>query len=163
MAIIKVKRDTYSGESYLHNLCCYIEKKNINGETVYPVDVGGNGVNFYSAADVQNQMMAVKKFYGKTSDNPLIHLMVCYDESVTGSEQACNLSRKIASFYDDDYQYYYCTHNKDNEFPHYHTHILINSVNYINGKLFNSGYENMQSFCKYVADVTGQKSRLIFF
>lgn len=146
----KLEKDTY-----LKHGCGYA----LNDRSINP---GGYGVSPYSLKDAYTQMLAVKKYYGKTSGNQLIHLVISYDDSVTSEDKACALSCKLAGYYRKDYQVLYCTHSKDRHCSNYHAHIVVNSVSYIDGRMFNSSIENMQLFCEYVSEVTGQKTRLYF-
>ena len=109
-------------------------------------------------------MLAVKKYYGKTTGNQLIHLVISYDDLVKTEEQACALTYRLAAYYKDNYQVLFCTHEKDRLCPryNYHMHMMINSVSYRDGKMFISSIENMNRFCEYVTEITGRKSRLYF-
>ena len=144
-------------DNYLFNACKYVMDK----RAIHP---GGYGVSPYSLQEAYRQMLAVKKYYGKTTGNQLIHLVVAYDDSVTHEEQACALSFKLASYYKDNYQVLFCTHERDEGNPkyQYHMHMIINSVNYRDGKMFVSDRETMGKFCEYVTDITGKKSKLYF-
>lgn len=107
-------------------------------------------------------MTAVKIYYNKRSGNPLIHIVISYGSEVKDIETAVSYGKKCAEYFASDYQIKYSTHKKDAGCSSYHTHIVINSVSYKDGHMFNSGYDNMNSFCEYVADVTGQKTQLHF-
>lgn len=155
MVVVKVKRNTAGEGNYLKNACNYVADKRA-------IEVNGYGVSSDNAKNAYEQMMTVKKYYGKTSGNPLLHVVVSYDGSVKSAEQACELSRKCAEYYNPDYQTLCCTHEKDRGCSNYHSHIIINSVNYNDGHMINSSIENMNDFCKYVGDITGSKTKLCF-
>ena len=142
-------------DNYLRNACKYV----LDSRAICP---NGYGVSANSVQIAYEQMFAIKKYYGKTTGNQLIHLVISYDGSVTSKEQACALSCKLASYYKNDYQVLYCTHSKDRGCSGYHTHMIINSVSYRDGKMFISSIENMNQFCKYVSEVTGRKVKLYF-
>lgn len=156
MVTIKVKRNTYGGEEYLHDACKYVANPD------RAIDVGGYGVAPYNADNAFDQMMINKAYFGKTSGNPLVHVIVSYDSSVVDNESACKLSQQCAGYYADNYQVLYCTHKKDRGCSHYHTHMVINSVSCNNGMMFNSSIENMNHFRSHVSQITGQKCRLYF-
>lgn len=156
MAVIKVKRVTNGGYRYLENTINYLIKDK-NGREV--IDVGGYGVNPDNPKDVAEQMKAVKEYYGKTGDNPIMHIMVSHDSSVKSEAQACEYGKQFAGYFASDYQVYYATHCNENG---YDTHLAINSVNYNNGKLFRSGIQDMKQFKNTVADITGQKTDFYF-
>ena len=156
MAVIKVKRVTNGGYRYLENTINYLSRDK-NGREV--IDVGGYGVNPDDPKDAAEQMKAVKEYYGKTGDNPIIHIMVSHDSSVKNDTQACEYSKQFAEYFAPNYQVYYATHCNENG---YDTHLTINSVNYNNGMLFRSGANDMKSFCDFVSELTGQKTSLYF-
>ena len=146
-------RNTYGGLEYLRNGCFYVTN---HARAIAP---GGFGVNYTDAVACYNNMLAVKNFYHKTSDNPLLHIVVSYSDNVTDISTATRLSAKIASFFN-GYQYVYCTHEKDGECSCFHMHLVINSVSYLDGNLISSWIGNMQHFCAHVAAITGQKTWL---
>lgn len=156
MAIIKLIRNTDGGDNYLQNMCKYIDNPSKT------LAVGGYGVNPYNKSDVYRQMMNVKSYYGKTSGNPLLHVVVAYNFSVQDAATACRLSELCARYFTDRFQMYYCTHFKDRDSAWYHTHILINSVSYVDGRMADSGYGTLEGFKQYVATVTGQPSRFFY-
>ncbi len=140
-------------DNYLRNACKYV----LDSRAICP---NGYGVSANSVQIAYEQMFAIKKYYGKTTGNQLIHLVISYDGSVTSKEQACALSCKLASYYKNEYQVLYCTHSKDRRCSGYHTHMIINSVSYRDGKMFISSIENMNRFGKYVSEVTGRKVKV---
>lgn len=155
MAEIIVIRNTYGGLRYLKSALDYVSDE----RALYQ---GGYGVNSYSSNDAYNQMTATKAYYNKRSGNPLIHVVISYDSKVKDAETAASYGQKCAAYFASDYQVKYSTHNKDTGCSSYHTHLIINSVSYVDGHMFNSSYENMNLFCEYVAGVTGQKTQLHF-
>ncbi len=156
MVIVKVIKNSNPENNYLMYSCEYV----FNPEKA--IDTGGYGVSSYNAHDAYNQMVLTKKYFNKTSGNPLVHIVISYDKSVNDAQTACQMSKQCASYYADNYQLLYCTHEKERENSNYHTHIIVNSVNYNNGLMFNSNIPNMNQFCDYVSNVTGQKTKLYF-
>ena len=146
-------RNTYGGLEYLRNGCFYVTN---HARAIAP---GGFGVNYTDAVACYNNMLEVKNFYHKTSDNPLLHIVVSYSDNVTDISTATRLSARIVSFFN-GYQYVYCTHEKDRECSCFHMHLVINSVSYLDGKLISSWIGYMQHFCAHVAAITGQKTWL---
>lgn len=146
-------RNTYGGVEYLRNGCFYVTN---HDRAIAP---GGFGVNYTDAVACYNNMLAVKQFYRKTSDNPLLHIVVSYNEKVKDIITATRLSTKIAGFFN-EYQYVYCTHEKDRECSWFHMHLVINSVSYLNGNLISSWVGYMQQFCAHVSAITGQRTWL---
>ena len=97
MVQIKVKRDTDGGEQYLKSSTNYVMKK---PETVF---FGCYGVTPCSPDTAFTQMMLVKKYYGKTSGNPLIHLIVSYDGCVETIFDAIETSKSIVTYFTSRY------------------------------------------------------------
>lgn len=155
MAEIIVIRNTYGGLKYLNNALNYIGDNRA-------LSVYGYGVNPYDSDMAYRQMMAVRKYYTKTSGNPLVHIVIAYANSVRDMNTAIMYGEKCAAYFNSGYQYMLCTHCCDDEYYSFHTHIIINSVSYINGKMFDSNYSEMNLFSNYVADVTGQITRIFF-
>ena len=158
MVEIKVKRDSSGGNAYMKNALHYVHDK--NGER--PLSLHGNGVDPTSADAAYEQMYAVKHYFGKTSGNPIVHLIVSYDKTVQDAETACRYTEQIAAYYADQFQTLQCTHEKLHGKSRYHTHIIANSVSFVNGMMFRSGVPEMQGFCHHVEQVTGCKTRLDF-
>ena len=148
-------RNTYGGLEYLRRGCFYVTN---HARAIAP---GGFGVNYTDADNCYQNMLAIKQFYHKTSDNPLLHIVVSYSSNVNDIYTAIRYSQKIASYFN-DYQYAYCTHAKDRECSYFHMHLIINSVSYINGKLISSWFGRMHQFCAHVAAITHQTTWLSF-
>ena len=160
MVLIKVKKDCSGGNCYLKNALAYVFGK---GEH-QPFYLNGNGVDLTSVNAAYEQMYDVKKYSGKTSGNPLVHLIVSYDNAVHDPETACLYTDEIAEFFSDRFQTLQCTHCEEQAGGKslYHTHIIANSVSFSDGKMFRSGRPDLQGFCSHVEQVTGQKAWLTF-
>lgn len=155
MVVIKVKRDTCGGEKYLKHAVNYVG----DGRAV---ELRGYGVDPYNTKNTYDQMMAVKKYFGKTSDNPLMHFVISYDNTVTDRETASFMTEQIAENLVDKYQLITGIHEENQGGSRYHAHMIMNSVNYHNGKLYNSCPEEIAKLRDRVAYVTGQKCRFYF-
>lgn len=161
MVLVKVKKDMETPEEYLSNAIGYVHHK--NKQNIPPLSLSGNGVDATSPYNAYNQMMDVKEYYGKTSGNPLAHIIISYDKiCAPDAETACQLTEKMAEYYQNQYQSIQCTHEKDNDSSWYHSHMVLNSVGYPNGMMINTSVDNMQQFCDYVSDITGRKTKLVF-
>lgn len=154
MVGVIVKRNTYGGEEYVRNACRYVTNPS------KAIAVYGCGVDYTSAENCYKNMMAVKSYFRNTSGNPLLHIIVSYDENVKDIKTACEMSKKCAGYFDFKYQNIFCTHEKEHGNSKFHTHILVNSVAYTDGKLINSWVGNMNDFCDHVEMVTGRRTRL---
>lgn len=161
MVIVKVMRNLDTPEQHLQNAVGYIHHK--NKQNIKPLSLSGNGVDYTSTHNAYQQMMDVKKYYEKTSGNPLVHMMISYDnQSAPDAETACQLTEKEAEYYQDEYQTIQCTHEADHEHSNYHSHVVINSVSCQDGKMIHTSKSDMKPFCHYISDLTGAKVRLEF-
>lgn len=155
MAKVSVIRNTYGGTQYLQNALDYVS----DSRALYG---GGYGVNPYNPNIAYNQMMATRRYFGKVSGNPLVHVVVAYNDSVKDINTAARYGQQCAQFFSNRFQLLYCTHEKDVNCGHFHTHIIINSVSYINGQMIQTGVAEMKAYCDYVAQVTGQSTQFYF-
>lgn len=155
MAKISVIRNTYGSLDYLQNALDYVTDDRANY-------IGGYGVNYYDTAAAYNQMVATKQYFNKVSSNPLVHIVVAYNNQVQDINTAAVYGQKCAEYFFNRFQVLYCTHAKDFNCGYYHTHIVINSVSYINGHMIQTGYDEMYAYCNYVSKVTGQKCSFYF-
>ena len=155
MAKIDIIRNTYGGLEYLLNALAYAS----DARSLYR---GGFGVNPYNYEEAYNQMLIVRIWFNKTSGNPLVHIVIAYNDKVKELAVAAEYGKKCAEYFAGKYQVLFCTHLKDTKCGSLHTHIIINSVSYHNGQMITTGYEEMYFFCEYVAKVTGQKCAFHF-
>ncbi len=155
MAKISVIRNTYGGSQYLQNALNYVTDSRA-------MFVGGYGVNPCDPNMPYDQMMAVRQYFGKTSGNPLVHIVVAYNNQVQDIDTAALYGNQCAQYFANRFQVLYCTHAKDFNCGSFHTHIIINSVSYINGQMIQTGFNEMKTYCDYITQVTGQKSWFYF-
>lgn len=140
------------GEEYLSPNNCVISSDR-------EVSIGGYGLNPNDGNDVYHQMVYVSAYFGQTPEHWAVHLIVKYDGFIKDDATACKYSELCADYFVSKHQVYYCTH-QDLASGRYHTHMLINSVSYVDGKLFDISSENMDKFCNYISKVTGQCCRV---
>jgi len=155
MEIIKMIRGNVGDMEHLENLVDYISDDR-------KLNIGGNGVNYNTPYAVADQMMALKEYYEKEDNCAFIHAIVSYGEPNLTAEQACQYTKQIASYFEDEYQTLWCTHAADHGCSQYHMHMLINPVSYKDGKMMNTSQANYKDFEKHVQEVTGQKTDLKF-
>lgn len=159
MDIVKVKRDITGGDAYLRFCTAYVHDK--NGEI--PLSLSGNGVDPYSKKAIHDQMYDVKAYFGKTSGNQIVHIIVIYDHTLREPATACQYTESLASYFADRFQTVQCTHYKDHDGKSfYHSHIVVNSVSFVDGMMFNSSPQEMLKFCNQVRMVTGHDVWLNF-
>ena len=156
MEILKMKRCTDGGDKYLGNAIAYVRP-----DKEGTVAVMGYGVDCYKPLHALGQMRIVRKYFGKSAYNPLIHFIICYDGCVLSVEEACRLTREIVADLAESYQMCIAIHNKDRDAAFYHAHVVMNAVSYKDGKLFHSGFSDLNEICRKVSDVTGRCCKLV--
>ena len=92
MDIVKMMRGEPGDIEHLGNLINYISDDR-------KLNIGGNGVNYNTPYAVLDQMMAVKEYYGKEKNCPLIQAIVSYDEPNLTAQQACQYTAQIADYF----------------------------------------------------------------
>lgn len=153
--LIKVIRHSDGGMQYLRNMCNYIcDGREIAG--------GGYGLNPYDPGAAYLQMAAARSFYDQEDSNPLVHFVISFDGKTDSAEFAAKAAPQIAAYFRDWYQVLWCIHPADQGSSHYHMHLLLHSVNLLNGKLYHSGPYEVNGFCYHVKSITGMPYRLVY-
>ena len=157
MGIFKVIRNTDDGYNYLKNAINYVTY----GKASYDC-VGSPNTSLEYPLE---QMHYVKKYFGKTSGNPLFHFIVVYDtRTAYDVERAKHISCLISEYFANRYQIIWCVHEKRMSKRYgkiasmYHTHLVMNSVSYVDGKMFSGNYSEIYAFLDYIKRVTGDMS-----
>lgn len=159
MGIFKVIRHTDSGLGYMYNALNYVVGRHTDCDKVYSPNV-----NVY---DAYNQFFLVKQYFNKTSGNPVYHFVVVFNTRSTFGddyEQAESMSRSIASYFSGRYQIVYGIHRKVTKKAEggcasfYHTHFIMNSVSYVDGKMFSGRKDETYGFLEYIKLITGDKN-----
>ena len=141
----------------------YQELINMVQEIAHNINCKDNG-DIYNAYE---QFLFVKKYFGKTSGNPVFHFIVVYNAKSTwgnNDEHTAEMSHRIASYFSDRYQIVYGIHHKPcyNKCGKctslYHVHFIMNSVSYIDGKMFSGNCTEIYAFLEHIKRVTGDKS-----
>ena len=157
MDILTQKRITNNGDGagYFRNCIDYAYKEKLEpGEAL--IQTKGYGVCDTNPNYTYEQMNQVKKYYGKTGDNPVMHFVVSYDKkTVTDADTACAYTEQIAGVFNGQYQMITAVHKEDQGNSMYHAHIVMNSVNMNTGKLYHSGRKELSALAMKVHDVTG--------
>lgn len=158
MVIFKIVRHSNGGQQYMENMLRYILDDR-------RLDTGFNDISCYGTnreiiRNALYEMLAVRKYFGKVSGNPLIQFIVSYDSNVSNVFMASSVTKEIARFLDDSYQYIWVIHYKPSLEESgfcacYHAHIVINSVAYTNGKMYSGGLDETRSFARHIANITG--------
>ena len=156
MVIVKVIRHSDGGLNYLWSMNRYIR----DGREIAS---GGYGVELYDYRVACHQMEMVRQCYNQMSTNPLIHFVVSFDRETDNVEYAKAAAPQIAAYFNGNYQYLWCVHPADEDSSHYHVHILLHSVNMLNGRLFHSGPYEINGFCYHVKQITGMPYKLDYY
>ena len=155
MDLVIVKKGESGDDEHRENLVNYIEDDR-------KLMIGGNGVDYTNAGATLKQMETVAEYFDKTHVCPLVQVILAFDGSVTDPQMACAYTKQAAQYFGEDYQSVYCAHEKDHECATLHAHIMLNPVNVQDGKLLDTNHDNMDAFCDYVSDITGNNNRLIY-
>ena len=155
MAVIKLIRNTYGGIEYIYNLCAYIHNSQ------YMKKCSGIGVCASDHKKAAAEMILVRRFFHKESGNPLIHIIIAFDDTVKDEELAWSYIKTIASYFTLTHQIYFGMHGKDKDCPHLHGHLIVNSVSFVNGKMLNTD-EEMPAFKHIVEETIGQKCKMVY-
>ncbi len=91
MAKVSIIRNTYGGTQYLQNALNYVS----DSRAMYG---GGYGVDPYDPNIAYDQMMATRRYFGKVSGNPLVHIVVAYNDSVKDINTAARFGQQCAQF-----------------------------------------------------------------
>lgn len=155
MGLVIVKCGDPGDGDHLQNLAHYMSDDR-------KLMIGGNGVNYADADAVASQMENIKAHYGKTKNRAHVQVIAPYNEPGMTAEKACEYTREVAAYFDEDYQTLYCTHQPNDNCSFFHSHIMVNPVNFNNGKMMATDADSLKPFCDHVAKVTGTKVRLKF-
>ena len=155
MGLVIIKCGNPGDDEHLENLVHYMDDDR-------KLMIGGNGVNYTDEKAVASQMENVKEHFGKTKHRSHVQVILPYNEPDITAEKACDYTREAAAYFGNDYQTLYCAHQPDEDCDYYHSHIMINPVNYNNGKMMETDPASLKPFCKHVEKVTETKVRLKF-
>lgn len=157
MDILTQKRITNNGDGagYFKHCVNYVYKnKPSPGEEL--IQTKGYGVCDTNPQYTYNQMMAVKKYYGKTGDNPVMHFVISYDRNkVFDPVTACNLTEQIANLLRGKYMVITAVHLEDQGGSLYHAHLVVNTVDIYTGRLYHSGISELQQLAMFIHNLTG--------
>lgn len=162
MGILKIIRNTDDGLQYMYNVLNYITNGHTDYDKIYSFNT--------DIDDAYNQFLIVKRYFDKTSGNPVFHFIISFTTRTTHyNDLECTegLCRNIASYFTDRYQIVWCIHEKRTSSKYggissvYHAHFVMNSVSYIDGKMFGGSHAEMYSFLEHIKSVTGDKSWIV--
>lgn len=152
MGVLKIITKAEADTDYLLNCFNYV----IGGHTV-PGCVGG--INVYPLQAFM-QMMNVKRYFGKTSGNQLVHFIISLDNKVFDPEVALHIAYEIAKYYGDRYQIIFGVHQnprinrKGRATSYVHIHMIMNSVSFVDGKMYADNKGANYAFADHIKRIT---------
>lgn len=160
MGIFKMIRHTDGSYDYLNHAVNYVAF----GKASYDC-IGSPNTSLEYPLE---QMHYVKKYFDKTGGNPLFHFVLSYNtRTAYDVEKAKYITRRIADYFADKYQIVWCVHEKHMSKKYggvssmYHAHFVMNSVSYVDGRMFGGSRSEIYTFLDYVKRVTGDMSWII--
>ncbi len=157
MVIIKCKKDSGGYNSmYLMKALNYLYDRE------KALHIGGYGVDTSDLKKTYKQMCYVKKYFHKTQENPMIHFIISFGDEVRTYEKAKAYAVLIGAFFKCGYQLIWAVHKKKRGDSLFHIHMIMNSVSFVDGKLYDSSRVNLTKLCDYVERVTGVNCKYYF-
>ena len=162
MGIFKVIRNTNDGLQYMYNALNYITYGHTDCDKVYSINTDKD--NAY------DQFFTVKRYFDKTSGNPVFHFILVFNTRTTrfnDLEYTESICRNIANYFANRFQIVWCIHEKRTSKKYggcasfYHAHFVMNSVSYIDGKMFGGSYAEIYAFLEHIKRVTGDNYWII--
>ena len=158
MGILKVIQNTDSKGDYLYNALAYIKR-------------GSKAYNAYrvSPKKAYEQMTTVKKYFGKTSGNQLMHFMISFNENMDTVDKCKEATYEIAKYFGERFQVCYAIHYDPNCDENgvvrslYHLHMIVNSVSYVDGKMFSKGKDDINRFMHYISDIINDPFIIVIY
>ena len=155
MGILKVITKAEADNIYLANSILYV-----TGKHTIPGCYGGANVCPELAYE---QMMAVKRYFGKTSGNQLVHFVVSFNNSLYDEEEILGLGYRIAQYFGNRYQLVFGVHQRVSHArngtvsSYKHLHIIMNSVSFVDGKMYADNKGDTYKFIDYLKNLTHDK------
>ena len=152
MGILKVITKSDADNTYISNLLAYVTGKN-----TLPGYYGGASVCPEYAYE---QMMTVKKYFGKTTGNQLVHFIISFNNLLYGEEEALEIGYRISRYYGDRYQIVFGVHPKVSHSEngtvssYVHIHFVMNSVSFVDGKMYADNKGDTKKFVDFLKSVT---------
>lgn len=142
MPTLKILNESYSNEDALEHLINYVCR---SGHT------GGTGLDPEYAL---MYMSAVKQMWHKTDGRQARHFILSFacDEDLTYDEMTA-VAYAVAGYYADRFQVVFGLHF-DTDSPH--IHFAMNSVSFMDGRMYSEGYADLVAFRDYIQGLMPQ-------
>ncbi len=131
----------------------YIHKNSVSLNTPREVSHAYYGLSG-NLNNMTCQMQCVQRYFSMEEPMEMLHLVVDYGTLVKDDETAAAYSVSCAEYFGQTHQVCCCTY-QDIPSLRYYTHILLNPIGYLDGKVFDANGENMASFCDYLFHLSG--------
>lgn len=144
MELVKIVNGEYRNKDAVSNVIHYITDPEKTGHYI-----GAIGVNPYDPQKMVDQMILVKKAFGKEKGHRNVrHFIVSFDKkSHITPEEARWIAEDVAGFYSSRYQICYGVHLNTDDL---HIHFALNTVSFIDGKLFSEGWTDLERLKQHV-------------
>lgn len=137
--IVKPVNEKYKAETDLTNLIHYVWRKD---KAIHQL-CGSYGARMDSPKVAAQDFLETGRIFDKHPSTLACHKVISFeDELFSVPQQALETAEEIAAYYTEDFQVVYGVHEDRNYADinkNYHIHLIVNSVNYRNGKIFHEG------------------------
>lgn len=148
-SVVKVIDEGYEHPLALKGLLKYIFTDKSTGNRCYYI--GGANVDPKNA---EEEMGAVKRAYRKTEGRIARHFVVSLgSDGVFLPHEANILARKICEYYCMRFQIVYAVHE---DTKNLHIHFVMNTVSFVDGRMFSEGPAELQRFKYYVQQLINE-------
>lgn len=119
--------------------------------------IGACGMDPFDPEHMIVQMHKVKRAFEKEKGYRQVkHFVVSFPDSGITKEQALRMAEEIATFYKSRYQICYAVHSNTENL---HIHFVMNTVSYIDGRLYSEGIMELIQLKQHVNQVVTKYSR----
>lgn len=140
MATIKLVNEDYKNKNCIHNLIHYC----FNQSKTEPYLCGVYGANPYN---LENEMLTIKRLYGKEGGRQVRHFIVSFRPGETVAALELQTAWAIAGLYADKFQIFFAIHNNT---PHVHIHFVFNTVSYVDGRVYSGSHADFYRLKNFV-------------
>lgn len=146
MVVVKIMPNSYMDKNAVADLIHYALTDKGTGECVRYR--GSLGVDSCSAERMVGQFQIVKRAFDKTGGRQVRHLIVSFsDDENMGPFCTYAIGFKIAEYFGDCYQVVFGVHEDS---ARLHIHLIINTVSYIDGKMYSKGPNEAKELEQYI-------------
>lgn len=146
MVVVKIMPNGYMDKNAVADLIHYVMKDKRTGE--YVRYRGSLGVDSYSIERMVEQFQIVKGAFDKTGGRQVRHFIVSFsDDENMGPFCTYAIGFKIAEYFGDCHQVVFGVHE---DTARLHIHLIINTVSYIDGKMYSKGPNEAKKLEQYI-------------